>query len=304
MQFIWWKKWVERAGIFSVPKRKKDKIMIRRVNRQDKEKQKGVFWTRVILITAVLLTEVLLITGCGAKNPGNSGEQTEITVLAAASLQEVCEEIKIRYEKENPQVKVYFSYGGSGALQTQIEEGAPADVFISAALKQMNALQEQELMVSDSVVELLENKVVLIAPKDSDLSLDSFEAVAGEQVAMIGLGEPESVPAGQYAEEIFTSLGIWETVKARANYGSDVRTVLTWVENEEVDCGIVYATDAYSSEQVKILCEAPEGACQKVIYPAGVIKASKRQGEAKAFITYLQTEEIINLFETYGFSGL
>lgn len=231
-------------------------------------------------------------------------EPVELTILAAASLTDVCNEIKTLYEAANPNVTLTFSYGGSGALQTQIEEGAPADLFLSAATKQMTALQEQGLMEDDSVVQLLENKVVLIVPADSSLELASFEDVATDKVAMIGLGEPGSVPVGQYSEEIFTTLGTLDEVKAKANYGSDVRTVLSWVETSAVDCGVVYATDAYTTDQVKIVCEAPEGSCKQVIYPAGIVKASGQKEEAAKFLEYLQSDETLKLFASYGFSPM
>ena len=229
-------------------------------------------------------------------------EKVELTILAAASLTDVCDELKVQFEKQTPSVTISISYGGSGALQTQIEEGAPADVFMSAAMKQMTALNDEGLMDSDSIVQLLENKVVMIVPKESDMSVSSFEDAATDAVAMIGLGEPGSVPVGQYSEEIFESLGILDAVKEKANYGSDVRTVLSWVETAAVDCGVVYATDAYTSEDVKIVCEAPEGSCSKVLYPVGVVAASEHPGEAAAWLAFIQSEASMELFESYGFS--
>ena len=232
-----------------------------------------------------------------------SSEAVELTVLAAASLTDVCNEIKAEYEAAHPGVTLNFSYGASGALQTQIEEGAPADLFFSAATKQMTALDDEGLMDSDSIVNLLENKVVLIVPEDSDKDIASFEDVATDKVGMIGLGEPGSVPVGQYSEEIFTSLGILDTVKEKANYGSDVRTVLSWVETGAVDCGVVYATDAYVGENIKIVCEAPDGSCKKVIYPVGIVKASEHADAAAEFLVYLQTDDVMKKFESYGFSA-
>lgn len=261
-----------------------------------KNTNKNRIWKRfgTIVMTAVVLTA----TGCGAKV-----EKTELTILAAASLTDVCDEIKGLYEAEHENVTLHFSYGSSGALQSQIEEGAPADVFMSAAAKQMTALDEEGLMDSASIVELLENKIVLVVPAGSDTDLASFEEVVTDKVAMIGLGEPESVPVGQYSEEIFTSLNLLEEVKTKANYGSDVRTVLSWVETGAVDCGIVYATDAYTTENVRIVAEAPEGSCKRVVYPVGVVKSSGNADAAKAFVEYLQSEEIMGLFESYGFSA-
>lgn len=120
---------------------------------------------------------------------------------------------------------------------------------------------------------------------------------------MIGLGEPGSVPVGQYSEEIFTSLGILDTVKTKANYGSDVRTVLSWVETGAVDCGVVYATDAYVGENIQIVCEAPVGSCKQVIYLVGIVKASEHADAAAEFLAYLQTDHAMQKFEGYGFSA-
>ncbi|MBR4514122.1 MAG: molybdate ABC transporter substrate-binding protein [Lachnospiraceae bacterium] len=232
---------------------------------------------------------------------GSSGESKEIVVLAAASLKDVCGELETMYEAKVPGIDLVFSFAGSGALQTQIEEGAPADLFISAGKKQVNALKDENLMKEDTICDLLENKVVLIVPSDSALGLTSFEDVKKDEVKMIGIGELESVPAGQYAQKVFTSLGFWDDVDKKANYGTDVRTVLSWVEAGEVDCGVVYATDAYTSDKVKIVAEAPEGSCDRVIYPAGVVAASKNPDEATAFLDYLKSDEAVKVFEKYGF---
>ena len=276
-----------------------------------------------ILAISLVLALGIIPAGCGSKNEETTAAakteetktetvtekatetettagKTELTILAAASLTDVMEEIKTMYEADH-NVSLTFSFAGSGALQTQIEEGAPADVFISAAKKQMKALSDESLMKDDTVCELLENKVVLIVPKDSENALASFEDVSKDEVAMIGLGETESVPAGQYAKTIFTNLNMWDAVEAKANFGTDVRTVLGWVETSAVDCGVVYATDAYSSDDVKIVAEAPEGSCDPVIYPAGVVASSKNADEAAAFVDYLKTDEVMTVFEKYGF---
>ena len=254
--------------------------------------------------------------GCGSQNTdtqtaaadNKSAQQNtqdvqgELTILAAASLTDVCGELKTLYESEHSGVTLNFSFAGSGALQTQIEEGAPADLFISAAKKQMNALKEESLMKEDSRCNLLENKVVLIVPADSSLGLASFEDVMKDEVTMVGIGEVESVPAGQYAKTIFTNLGFWEDVEKKANFGTDVRTVLGWVETSAVSCGVVYATDAYSSDLVKIAAEAPEGSCDPVIYPAGIVASSSNTQAAEAFLQFLKSDEAMKVFEKYGFS--
>ena len=264
-------------------------------------------------ICALLLTAcVLAFSACGSSKTSDSasGEEkkteavetkTEVVVLAAASLTDVCGELETMYEQQHKDIDLIFSFAGSGALQTQIEEGAPADLFISAAKKQMKALTEKNLMKEDTVSDLLENKVVLIVPADSTLKITSFEDVKKDEVKMIAVGEPESVPAGQYAKSIFSYLGFWDVVEKKANFGTDVRTVLTWVESHEVDCGVVYATDAYTTEKVKIIAEAPEGSCDKVVYPAGVVEASRNKEAAEAFLNYLKSDEAMKVFEKYGF---
>lgn len=251
---------------------------------------------RIIATTAALCVG-MLTAGCTS-----ASEQKTITILAAASLTDVMGQIETQYEAQHPDIDLVFSYAGSGALQSQIEEGAPADIFISAANKQMDALNEEGLMDSGSIRELLLNRVVLIVPSDSELELTSFEDVLNDGVNLIGLGETESVPAGKYAEQVFESLGVWDEVQGRANFGSDVRTILSWVEMGEVDCGIVYATDAFSSDMVTIVAEAPEGSCDRVVYPAGIVAGSEVADEAEEFLTYLQGSEASSVFESYGFT--
>ncbi|MCR4706129.1 MAG: molybdate ABC transporter substrate-binding protein, partial [Lachnospiraceae bacterium] len=237
-------------------------------------------------IKTIMLTALCAIILCACGNKAAS-KTAALNILAAASLTDACTELETMYEKEHPNVSLTFSFASSGALQTQIEEGAPADLFFSAAKKQMEALNQEGLMDSASITELLENKIVLVVPASSDQKISSFEDVAGDKVSMIGLGDPESVPAGQYAEEVFTSLGNLDAVKAKANYGSDVRTVLTWVEEGSVDCGVVYQTDAFTTDKVKIVAIAPEGSCKKVIYPVGIVKATKNPEAAQAFLAFL-----------------
>lgn len=258
-------------------------------------------------VKAILLGGVvtMMFTGCGGGNTAqqqtNNTENVELLVSAAASLKESMEEIKSMYETEHQNVTLTFSFGGSGALQQQIEQGAPADVFISAAEKQMNALEDEGLIVKDSRKDLLENKVVLITPTDKTDST-SFEDVATEKVGQIGLGEPGSVPVGQYSEEIFTSLGILDQVKAKAVYGKDVKEVLSWVETGNVDAGVVYATDAKQSSNVNVVCEAPAESYQAAIYPVAVVKDSKHQEQAEEFLQFLESDSAREVFQSLGFT--
>lgn len=262
----------------------------------------------------ILVMGSMLMTGCGStketakeatkevkKNTATTDEKVELIISAAASLTDVTAEITKRYKEVAPNVTLTFTYGASGALQTQIEEGAPTDIFMSAAQKQMTALVEGGYIQEDTKVDLLRNKLVLIVPKTSTLGISSFLDLATDKATRIALGDPASVPVGQYSESVFTKLGILDAVKAKANYGTDVRQVLTWVETGESDCGVVYATDAKISKDVSVICEAPEDAAEPVIYPVAALKSTKNLEEAKAFIKYLQTEDVLKLFETYGF---
>ena len=255
-------------------------------------------------IIAIIMTLCMsaFVYGCSQAPEESAVQNKTINVLAAASLTDVMHELELDYEADHPGIDLVFSFAGSGALQTQIEEGAPADIFISAASKQMDALNEEGLMDSASIRDLLLNSVVLIVPADSELGLDSFEDVVNDDVFVIALGEPESVPAGKYAQQVFENLGIWDEVQARANFGTDVRTVLTWVEMGEVDCGVVYATDAYTSDLVTIAAQAPEGSCDRVVYPAGIVAGSQVSNESEEFLTYLGSPEAAAVFESYGFT--
>ena len=260
--------------------------------------------TNIIALISLLLFS-LAVAGCTSSENGDKAQenasQKEVYIVAAASMTDAVKEIGANYEKQHPDVKLMYNFGSSGALQSQIEQGAPADVFISAAQKQMNALEEENLIDKATRKDLLENKVVLIVPKDSTLVLDDFAAAATDKVSKIALGEPKSVPVGQYSEEIFTNLNVWADIKAKAVYASDVRQVLSWVETGEVDCGVVYATDAAISDKVKVLLEAPAGTHKPVVYPAAMVGSSKNPEIAKDFLAYLSQDEQKAILAKYGF---
>lgn len=229
--------------------------------------------------------------------------QTEILVAAAASLKNAYEEELIpMFQEEHPEIIVTGTYDSSGKLQTQIEEGLEADVFMSAATAQMDALNEEGLIQTDTIVNLLENKIVLIAPASGGEDLNSFEDIVKAQ--SIALGDPASVPAGQYAREALINLGLWDQIQDRVSFGTNVTEVLNQVAASSADAGIVYATDAASMpEDVRVIGEAPEGSlAEPVIYPVAVVAASAHPEEARAFVDFLQTEEAMEVFESYGFA--
>lgn len=228
-------------------------------------------------------------------------EKTEILVAASASLEYAYEDELIpMFEEQNPDITVSGTYDSSGKLQTQIEEGMEADVFMSAATKQMDALTEEGMIEEDSVTDLLENKIVLITSADSQLELSSFEDIT--KADTIAIGDPASVPVGQYSEEALTNLGLWDQVLAKASLGTNVTEVLNWVAEGSAQAGIVYATDAATTDKVKVVAEAPEDSlAEPDIYPVGIVSASENKEAAEKFVEFLKSDEAIQIFEDYGF---
>lgn len=236
---------------------------------------------------------------------GGAALQGEVYVFAAASLSNSLEEIQEKFNEKYPEVEILLNTDSSGTLQVQIEEGARCDVFFSAAKKQMDALVEGGLAEEDTVTELLENKVVLIKPRNGETKVTGFENITeAGNLALAG----ESVPVGQYAREVFVNLGIWDEVeKLEINEGKNVTEVLAAVSEGSNEVGVVYATDAASvADKVDVIAEAPKGSLETpVIYPAAMIvdeEASEADREAaEAFFEYLQTDEAMEVFERYGF---
>ena len=255
---------------------------------------------KISLILSMFLL-AFSVVGCSkdnvTDNTNNSQEkESTITIAAAASLKNCMDDKLIpMFNEKYPNIKVQATYDSSGKLQTQIEEGAEIDVFMSAATNKKGLIQES------SIVELLENKIVLIVPKENSKDIKTFEDILKSD--KIAIGDPESVPAGQYAKQLFENLKIWDQVSSKASLGTNVTEVLTWVAEASADSGIVYSTDAASNDKVKVVLEAPEGSVSKVIYPLGIVKATKNQEAAKSFTEFLQSEEAIKVFESYGFSG-
>ncbi len=228
---------------------------------------------------------------------------TEVNLAAAASLKNAYDEKLIpMFEEKYPGAKVTPTYASSGDLQTQIENGLEADVFMSAANKQMNALADEGLVDNSTNLQFLENKVVLIVPADSNANISSFDDLKNV-TGTIAIGDPESVPAGQYAQEVLNNTGLWDDVESKLSLGTDVTAVLNQVAQGSADCGIVYATDAKSTDDVKVVCEAPEDALKTpVIYPVAELKNTTDKEAADAFMQFLQTQEAKDVFVEYGFT--
>lgn len=248
---------------------------------------------------------LLVVTGCSriGQNNKQTDEKVEIIISAAASLTDALNDIKTKFEAKYPEVKVTYNFGGSGTLQQQIVQGAPADLFFSAAEDKFNELVERGLIHRDSGVDLVGNQLVLITPKENTKKINTFEDLNSNTITF-SIGTPDSVPAGKYAKDILVQLGIWDNLNQQIVFAKDVRQVLNYVETGNVDAGIVYHTDALSSSNIEIQAIAPEGSHTPIIYPLGILKESEKQNESKLFYEYIQTDEALSILEKYGFLNL
>lgn len=253
---------------------------------------------------AGVLSAGMLSTGVFAADTDLKGE---VNTFIAASLSNAMEEIQKDFNETYPDVEILYNADSSGTLQTQIEEGACCDIFFSAADKQMNALVDENLAKKDTVEDILENKVVLIKPKDGETKVTGFENITdAANIALAG----DSVPVGQYAREIFDNLGITDEVnKMEINEGKNVSEVLAAVSEGSNEIGIVYATDAASvADKVDVIAEAPADALKTpVLYPAGLIEDKEASEDdtaaAEAFLEYIKSDDAMKVFEKYGFTA-
>lgn len=276
-------------------------------------------------LMALAMTMTVGLTGCGSTNTttnadtgsaaSDAGKKTELVVFAAASMTETLNQIKTDYEAQHKDVTLTYNFDSSGTLKTQIQEGATCDVFISAAQKQMDQLdaskdetanpEKLDFINSDSRMDLLENKVVLVVPENNPKNINSFDDLKSKLESgdvLLAMGNSD-VPVGQYTQKILQYLGLDEKALADAGeitYGSNVKEVTTQVSEGSADCGIVYYTDAYSAG-LKVVGEATEEMCGKTIYPAAVMKNSEHPEQAQEFLAYLSSDAAAKVFEKVGF---
>ncbi|HXN22666.1 MAG TPA: molybdate ABC transporter substrate-binding protein [Candidatus Dormibacteraeota bacterium] len=234
------------------------------------------------------------------KTLARSREPVSLTVSAAISLKDALEEMRIAFVKQHPAVTITFNFGASGMLQQQIENGAPVDIFISAAPKQMDALDAKGLLLAATRRDVVHNQLVLIVPHDSS-GITGFADLARTSVVRVALGEPGSVPAGQYAQEVLRYLKLLDIVNGKSVLAKDVRQVLTYVETGNVDAGIVYRSDALQNHGVKIVAEAPASSHAAIRYPAAVLRSSQHSDAAREFLAYLGGQPAGEIFEKRGF---
>ena len=228
----------------------------------------------------------------------------EITISAAASLKNAFEDMGKAFEGKNRSVKVYFNFGASGDLKRQIEGGAPVDVFASAAQREMDDLERQGGLVAGTRRNFAGNEIVLARPSSSTIQLKSFNDLTKQEVKKIAIGNPPSVPAGMYAEQVLKHFSVWETIKDKLVFGESVRQVLDYVARGEVDAGIVFSTDALvRSKDVAVVMKAPEGSHVAVIYPIAIVKNTKNERLAKNFVDWVTSDNGRRILEKYGFKG-
>ncbi|MGB2889510.1 MAG: molybdate ABC transporter substrate-binding protein [Candidatus Acidiferrales bacterium] len=252
-------------------------------------------WLAAVLALAILLPVSL----AEAREPQT--QKQDLTISAAISLREVLDEIQSPFRTYHPDTTLHFNLGGSGTLQRQIEQGAPVDVFISASRKEMDSLEAKGLILAGTRRDLAKNRVVLVVPS-GESGIKSFQDLTLPEIKHIAVGEPQTVPAGKYAQEVLTHFGIYDDLKSKLVLAKDVRQVLMYVATGNADAGIVYATDAQTTTRVKVAAIAPEESHSAVIYPVAVIKSSRNPSAAKEFIEFLLGARGRSVFEKYGFT--
>lgn len=272
-------------------------------------KKKTIF---LVVLTVMLM--ILLLTGCRQGIPGGqqsddpngkgpSDESVEINISAAASLTEALTEISTEYAKQSNAV-LQFNFAASGTLQKQIEEGAPCDIFISASKAHMDKLQDAGIIIDDSRTDLLGNSLTLIAAAEKADVIAGFNSLIDGSVESLSIGEPDSVPAGKYAKEALENLGIWNDVEGKIVYAKDVKQVLEYVETGNVDCGLVYRSDALLLDTGKIIEDASEDSHAPIVYPAALIANSDSDKAAAEFFRFLVSDFSKTVFGKYGFMVL
>ena len=245
---------------------------------------------RLLIVALILTVGMPIVSLRGA----------EIYVCAAASLTEALKEIAVTYEKESGD-KLIFNFAASSVLARQIEEGAPADLIVSADEAKLDALEKKGLLLPGTRKSILSNTLVVVVPADSTLKIKSAKDLIGSDIKKIAVGEPRSVPVGIYAKEYLEKLGIWEKLSDKIVPSENVRAALAAVESGNMEAGIVYKTDALISKKVKVAFEVPELEGPKISYPLAVIKDSKLPDATKKLAAYLDSKPAGDVFARHGF---
>lgn len=247
----------------------------------------------------VIFLSLAFLSGCQTNSVPKTDES--LTISAAASLKDAFNEIAVLFESKNGK-KVSFNFGASGTLQKQIETGSPVDIFASSGEKQMDELTEKGLIETKSRHNFAQNQLVLIVPKDSKITANNFSELKNPEIKKIAVGEPKTVPVGQYTEQVFDKLNLKNDLQPKLISAQDVRQVLDYVERGEVDAGIVYTTDAkIVGDKVRVVAIAPFDSHKPIVYPIAAIKDSSNKKLTEEFIQFLVSEEGQNILQKYGF---
>jgi molybdate transport system substrate-binding protein len=249
----------------------------------------------------LILIELVLATGIKAQ----SKTTHEITISAAISLKNAFEDIGKIFQEKNPAVKLVFNFGASGDLARQIEAGAPVDIFAPAAQKDMDDIERKGLLLIHSRVNLVNNTLVLVKPVHSNIRIESMKDLLRAETKRVVIGNPQTVPAGRYAEEVLRNLNLWFRVQDKLIFAEHVRQALDYVARNEVDAGLVYSTDArIRSKEVTLILKVPEGSHQPILYPMAVVKGTQNEILARKFVNFVIAIEAQRIFEQFGFTPL
>lgn len=260
-------------------------------------KTEGLKSSIFICLRALLLA---LLWGADLGGCRQGPQPAVLTLSIAASLQDAMVEVEAAYKKDHTNLDFRNNFGSSGTLAREIEQGAPVDALFSAGAKQMDQLQRQGLLVPGTRRDLLRNSLVLVAPLDS--RLHGFDDLVSTSVRLVAVGDPASVPAGQFGQQALKALHVYDPIKGKLVLGKDVRQVLTYVETGNADAGLVYATDARISSRVRVVAVAPESSHDPILYPVSVIQSSRSLEAARAFLNYLSSSAARAIFIRYGFT--
>jgi len=257
---------------------------------------------KILAAVVIILVLSVLAAGCGQTTGHTAAgvRQQEITVSAGVGLKDALKKIQADYEKAHPQVKIIYNLGASGALQQQIEQGAPVDLFVSAGTAQMDRLAAEKLIDPATRVNLLRNELVLVTPLNGP-RIRNLSDLAGPAVKRIGLGLPQTVPAGKYAEETLRTSKLWDKLKPKLVMANDVRQVLTWAETGNIDAGFVYHSDAITTGKVKVALAVPNNLHKPITFSAAIIKNAPHKAAAREFLNYLESPQGMKVFAQCGF---
>ena len=262
----------------------------------------------ILTVAAVIMSIIMVFAGCSiAQKDGASGQEAneqelELNVFAAASLTDSLEEIKGLYEQKNPGVRLVLNFASSGALQKQIQQGAPADIFISAGKGKMDNVVETGEVDEDDVVRMLGNSMVVVCSKDVENAPESLEDLSDPSFEKISIADPASAPAGRYAKESLDESGLFEELSVKTVYGKNVRQTLMYVDSGDVEAGIVYSSDATVMDKGYVAFEVPSNLHSEIVYPAAALKDSQNREEANKLIEFLRGEESSGIFIKNGFN--